>query len=198
MQSAIITKLKRELAEPITTERQVVYVLVEIRKLLESTGLQAKYNYLWFHASWAVHPNMDRGVAANLLKYFDEAYPLLKDKEIYELPPDLHRAISDAIDLHHFKRQLREFLVEHALSTAIAERQWTTFLRLYASVIEDCPLVVSSGKLKNLTHVVVNVEDAPGKIPGLEHMEHQLCRVRWICHATDNTNGELFTMFTIP
>jgi hypothetical protein len=198
MQSAIIAKLKRELAEPISTERQVVYVLVEIRKLLEVTGSQAKYDALWFHASWAVHPTMNKGVAAKLLEYFDAAYPLLKDKELYELPSDLNHAITDAIALRHFQRQLKDFLVQHDLSTSIVERQWTAFLRLYASVIEDCPLIVSSKKLKNLSHVVVNVEDAPDKLRGLEHMEYRFYRVRWICHATDKKSGELFTMFTIP
>ena len=198
MQSAIIAKLKRELAEPISTERQVVYILVEVRKLLELAGSQAKFDALWFHASWAVHPKMNKGVAAKLLEYFDEAYPLLKDKELYELPSDLHHAIIDAIALHHFQQQLRDFLVQHDLSTSIVQRQWTAFLRLYASVIEDCPLIVSSGKLKNLSHVVVNVEDATHKLPGLEGMEYQLYRVRWICHTPDKSTGELFTMFTIP
>ena len=104
MQSTIITKLKRELAEPVSTERQVVYILVEIRKLLELAASQAKYDALWFHASWAVHPRMSKGVAKTLLEYFDEAYPLLKDKEIYELPFDLQHAIVNAMDLRHFKR----------------------------------------------------------------------------------------------
>jgi len=181
-----------------STERQVVYILVGIRKLLELTGSQAKFDALWFHASWAVHPKMNKGVAAKLLEYFDEAYPLLKDKELHELPSDLYHAIIDAIALHHFQRQLTDFLVQHDLSTSIVERQCTAFLRLYASVIEDCPLIVLSGRLKNLSHVVVNVEDAPDKLPGLEGMEYQFYRVRWICHATDKNPGELFTMFTIP
>lgn len=198
MQSAIIAKLKQEFAEPISTERQVVYILVELRKLLELTGSQAKYDALWFHASWAVHPRMHKGVAAKLLEHFDEAYPLLKDKELYELPSDLQRAITDAIALRHFQRQLKDFLVQNDLSTSIAGRQWTAFLRLYASVIKDCPLVVSAGKLKNISHVVVDVEDAPDKLPGLEDMEYEFYRVRWICHANDKNTGELFTMFTIP
>ncbi len=71
MQSAILTKIKRELALPVSTERQVVYILVEMRKLLELTRSKVKYDALWFHASWAVHPKMSRGVAAKLLQYFD-------------------------------------------------------------------------------------------------------------------------------
>jgi hypothetical protein len=196
MQSAILNKLERELAEPISAERQVVYILVEIRKLLELTRSKVKYDALWFHASWAVHPKMSWGLAAKLLKYFDEAYPLLKDKELYELPPDLEHAVTDAIALHHFREQLKDFLVQHNLNTSIADQQWTAFLRLYASVIEDCPLIVSSGNLKNLSHVVVSVEDASAPAPGLE--KYQFYRVLWICHATDKKHtGVLFTLFDV-
>ena len=119
MQSAIITKLQRELAESVLTERHVVYILVEIRKLIELSRSQATYDALWFHASWAVHPRMSKGVAAKLLEYFDEAYPLLKNKELYELPPHLHDSITEAIALRRFQRQLKKFLVDHDLSTSI-------------------------------------------------------------------------------
>jgi hypothetical protein len=197
MQSAILNKLKREIAEPVSTERQVVYILVEIRKLLELTRSKVKYDALWFHASWAVHPEMSWGLAATLLGYFDEAYPLLKDKQLDELPPDLQNAITDAIALNRFREQLKDFLVQHDLDTSIADQQWTVFLRLYASVIEDCPLIVSSGNLKNLSHVVVDVKDAHDELPGLQTKYH-FYRVRWICHATDKNTGELFTMFSIP
>ncbi len=40
---AIIEKLDRELREPIATERQVVYILVEIRKLMERNNDTEKY-----------------------------------------------------------------------------------------------------------------------------------------------------------
>lgn len=40
---AIIEKLDRELQEPMTSERQVVYLLVEIRKLIELNQDGANY-----------------------------------------------------------------------------------------------------------------------------------------------------------
>jgi hypothetical protein len=39
----IISKLRAELATPISSERQVVYILVELRKLLEIGGEKQKY-----------------------------------------------------------------------------------------------------------------------------------------------------------
>jgi hypothetical protein len=201
MKSAIILKLQRELAEPISTERQVVYILVEIRKLLETNAaLKKKYDALWFHASWAVHAEMRGwdGIAAKLLQYFDEAYPLLREKELHELPRELGRAVEDAMSLDHFRRHLQDFLTEQGLNTSIAKKYWTEFLRLYASVIQDSPLIVSQQNIKNLSNVVVTVEDAPQKLAGLDDMKYQLYQVRWVCHATDGNTGELFTLFTIP
>lgn len=54
-QPAIVDKLNRELGEAITTEPQV-YVLVEIRKLIQLLGLEVDYATTWTYASWAVHP----------------------------------------------------------------------------------------------------------------------------------------------
>ena len=42
-QPAIVEKLSRELDQEITTERQVVYLLAEIRKLLEIRDEKRKY-----------------------------------------------------------------------------------------------------------------------------------------------------------
>ena len=61
---AIIENLRRELAEPITVERQAVYILVEIRKLLERDASEidklikrreiCKLDGLRFFCNWAL------------------------------------------------------------------------------------------------------------------------------------------------
>ena len=68
------------------TESRVVYILVEIRKLIERTNQKPRYIPLDFHCSWALHATMDRREAKRILKRFDEAYELLKDKSLDELP----------------------------------------------------------------------------------------------------------------
>jgi len=68
--SVILEKLRRELQVGITSESQVVYILVEIRKAIEQAGEQMKYCALDFYCSWALHTKMDRAGAVKILKRF--------------------------------------------------------------------------------------------------------------------------------
>jgi hypothetical protein len=62
----IVEKLQQELDKGITCEAQLVYVLVEIRKLLEITHRAEKYPALSFHRDWALHSRMDRAGALRI------------------------------------------------------------------------------------------------------------------------------------
>jgi hypothetical protein len=52
MKPDILTKLAAELGEPIGSERQVVDIMVELRKLIELNGDGAQYKALKFHCDW--------------------------------------------------------------------------------------------------------------------------------------------------
>jgi hypothetical protein len=88
-QSTIFSKLERELQLDITTERQVVYILVEIRKAIEQAGELAKYFALDFYCSFALHTRMSRAGARRILERFDRAYPILVQKQ--KLPRDFEK-----------------------------------------------------------------------------------------------------------
>ena len=72
---AIIENLRRELAEPIVAERQVVYILVEMRKLLEGDELEIqklirrrelpKFDGLRFFCNWALDADMTSDMFSN-------------------------------------------------------------------------------------------------------------------------------------
>ncbi len=74
---AIIEKLDRELHEPVTTERQVVYILVELRKLMERNGDTGKYFALNFSCDWGVHTKLDRTGAARIVRHFNKYQELI-------------------------------------------------------------------------------------------------------------------------
>src|SRR5947207_2263802 len=78
MTEDIIRKLTVELNKGITTEVQVVYLLVGIRKLIERDEVEEKYPALMFHCDWAVHAKLDRAPAKSILRLLDEAQPHLK------------------------------------------------------------------------------------------------------------------------
>ena len=111
MEDAIERKLRRELSSiELMTESRVVYILVEIRKLIERTNQKPRYIPLDFHCSWALHATMDRREAKRILKRFDEAYELLKDKSLDELPRTFANEFRATAGLENFRTNLGEFL----------------------------------------------------------------------------------------
>ncbi len=66
------SKLERALARPITSEEQVVYILVELRKLMELNGDSLTFPSLQFHCDWVAHPVMDRAPAKKIVSLFDK------------------------------------------------------------------------------------------------------------------------------
>jgi len=158
MEDAIVSKLRRELSSnaPIT-EAKVVYILVEIRKLIERTHQKQHYFPLDFHCSWALHAGMDRCGATRILRRFDNAYELLKEKSLGELDTILHNELRATMDMEQFRGCLEEFLTTYKLPTTAVKDDWTQFLRHYSAVIEDCPLTVNNPEQNplNLSRFVV-------------------------------------------
>ena len=69
MKPDILAKLAEELRHDITSERQAVYALVELRKLMELNGdggEKSRYYALEFYCDWAVHPTLTAPVHSGL------------------------------------------------------------------------------------------------------------------------------------
>ena len=54
----IIDKLRDHINAGITKEADALYLLAEVRKLLEQQGLKKDYEYLTFHCDWIVDPKL--------------------------------------------------------------------------------------------------------------------------------------------
>ncbi len=73
MREAIIEKLSKHLSAPPSGEADVVYALVQIRKLMERDKVSSNYPRLKFFCDWVVRPRwtpenrplMDTSKAAN-------------------------------------------------------------------------------------------------------------------------------------
>ena len=58
MKADIVEKLRRHLGQSIERELDVVYPLVEIRKILESMGRNCRYASLRLHCNWGLHTTL--------------------------------------------------------------------------------------------------------------------------------------------
>ena len=65
MKEDIASKLNHELDQEIVSERQVVYILIEARKLLEQQKTLDNFRGFKLCGDWAVHPKITRAKLAD-------------------------------------------------------------------------------------------------------------------------------------
>ena len=194
-QDAIVAKLASTLRAGITEECQVVYVLAQLRKLLERLPRAQEEDYpaLDFYCSWCLHTEMDRAGAKRILSAFDEAYPILAKGE--QLPEDLRTEIDRIAALREFTTEMERFLVANRLPTI---HGLARFLRLYGQVIEDCDLVVRDNRvqLEHLDRISIRLEIAKTPVYEDERLREVLYALTWTCHAKDGKSGEHTVYFS--
>jgi hypothetical protein len=183
VQHDIIRKLSEELREPIKSERQVVYLLVEVRKLLELTGELDNRPALKFHCDWLVHSELRGPQAQDVVRKFNRYQELTEALHAKEqTPPEAMQVLAEVdavLKLANFRQDLREFLEQHGLDSSLTKNgdKWHSFLGAYCGIISDCPLKCVIQGLQFTEAVVLSVFDAK-----LQGTPYQLA-IRWSWRA---------------
>ena len=186
----IIDKLRDHINGGITREADALYLLAEVRKLLEQQGLKKDYEYLTFHCDWVVHPKLAGPMAQRILKQFDEANIHLKNGlRLHELPNGLNHEIDRISKLRYFEDELSEYLKKNGLPDLSAVRRdgWSHFFHLYTQIVEDCPLVMTAGNGKSVEKVTVHFE------LGRQQVEDEmLYKMTWTVTDKNGLTGDIF------
>jgi hypothetical protein len=178
----ITEKLREELRQEIRSERQIVYILVQIRKLLESAGEKTQYPTLLFYCDWATHSEMSRDSAKRLLRRFNE-WQQLSHQIIYQqadrkatLDEAFIKEMRDLTGLTRLKQELTSFLRARDIENVLVEDkcQWANFVKYCCDTITGCPLRCSDPTLEYVDEIFVNFLDlAP------EQMKDATVVIRW-------------------
>lgn len=153
MKDQIVEKLRMTLSSDITRECEVVYVLCELRKLLDKYPPDPTPLALKMYCHWALHVDLTNpGTTASLLERIDE----FVDRIILQTDDVIkdHYLFRDLLWLDTFRDEFRTFLRTYDLPTSICDndRRWHEFLTHYAGVIEDGSLYCQA-KTQRLKHV---------------------------------------------
>ena len=145
MEDKIITKLKLALSEPIKKECQIVYIIAEIRKLLEKKGIKSDYSVLNFYCNWVLHSAIDK-----------------VEPEIQELIEEIERTFFSAnrdifipekiLNFELFRKDFQEFISRFGINYNI-EKGWIVIRRLFIDIISDCPLKIKNGSIKEFSFI---------------------------------------------
>jgi hypothetical protein len=194
MKPDIIAKLTEELREPISSERQVVYFMVELRKLIELNGDGANYPALKFHCDWIAHPILQGQAAQEVVRLFDHYQRVMEESAQGEQQqaPDMSfmGKLGPTLTMTNFRNQLNTYLRSQGLDPSIPNNNenWANFLTYYAGVIEDCPLRCVSQGLKYTDEVVLKVVDIAGEHSDIGGAFRLTIEWRWVSKTTGLSN----------
>jgi hypothetical protein len=163
MHDQLKAKIKAEIDRGIASESQVVYLLVEIRKLLDRDRTSTQpYNSLRFYSDWAVHVGLAGPQAQDIVKRADAFYPRLMDgTATAQEKADFAKIFS----LKAFREEIDRFLKDY-VQRSFSDPAWNSFLTHFLRVIEDCPLIckADNASLTNVDEVFIvrNSDDTEG------------------------------------
>lgn len=152
MKNDIIRKLHDHLDAGIETECEVVYLLAEIRKVLDEDDPSHTLASLWMYCHWALHIDLDSPkTTIEFLKRVDlwvvNNVAYLTRRQPWKFLDEIY-LFRDFVYLQTFRHELGEFLKRYGLPTALTsvDEKWFTLLTAYAGVIEDGTLAMKSDK----------------------------------------------------
>jgi hypothetical protein len=147
MKDELIRKIQHVLDRPITNEMQVVYLLVEVRKLTEREGYEDPV--LKMFCNWIVHPGLGKPAEGStlILREFDELMTSIRERK-ERLPQFEH------VSFGAFREALMRFFERFGMMAEFINDldRWKKFFKLYSSIVVDCPIVFAASKIK-LKHI---------------------------------------------
>ena len=137
------------LREGIRSEKDVVYILVELRKFLEAAGLKGRYKSLTFFCDWVVHPKLSGTQADEIVHAIDKMMDNYHKTNTFD-----SRQYEGYLRLSSAAAELRTFLALNGLPTNICDyiADWSNFLTFYLEVVSDCQLECTA-KNQNTRHI---------------------------------------------
>ena len=190
----IVNKIARELEQEIVSERQVVYLLVELRKLLESKGIDkaTSYRALVFCCDWAVHSKLNRESAKAITLLFDRYEENYRKEPVGVSQAGIPELV-EFCDHSRFRLQFIDACEQNDVSAEAVKEDgwWNAFLRYFSEVVRDCPIEAKADSTTHVTRVTASAID-PRSI-GIFNREFAICWA-WECRDREfpNTVSSLF------
>ncbi|MFA6554744.1 MAG: hypothetical protein WCS89_04560 [Candidatus Paceibacterota bacterium] len=125
---------------PLTEESQVVYLLVEMRKILDH-GLIRSYPLIRFYADWSVHTAKDR-ITPQIGFIMDNIYKEIIEKPLNKISDPAPKLLP-FIDMMELRKEMGYFLGEHGLPDGLvnSNANWFSFRSNLANVLADQPIL---------------------------------------------------------
>lgn len=169
MKNQIVEKLNKFLHKhsSLDEECQIVYLFVEIRKLLEKEN-NSNFPLVKFYCDWIVHTQRDRNLGAikEIVDKIDSCFSLqspypLRDDEIF-----------DFLKMTELKKEFKQLFQGHGLESSVLEDDiaWSNFVDILTSVLSDQPILNPKKGIRSISlassgkgHSAINIDFSDGR-----------------------------------
>lgn len=129
--------------KPPERKQEVVYALVQVRKLLEHDGNRDEASLLRFYCDWAFHTKLDRRGAAYILRILDERLGQYRRWSPENIDPD--GRVGQVLSFDLFNRGLSDFLRRNDLPTVWTKDwfAWQKTIMFYGEQVRHTPLIMT-------------------------------------------------------
>ncbi len=140
MTNELINKLCQAFGEPVADEKDVIFILSKIRKLIENENLSNNFPLLKRHTDWALHAKIIEASPMKIILQNIEK-TILANK--YQ--PSL---VLEMVDFVEFRKQLISLLTQFNIPNKLNETDyWREFRKYFVEILVDCPLKPNFGEI---------------------------------------------------
>lgn len=123
---------------PITEEYHAVYLMVEIRKILDQENSR-DFSLLRFYCNWTVH--IDKYIEAEMKTVMEEMFRDIKEQIENPVMVKSDSAPKRFAYMDNLKAEMKKFLEERSINLSITESgNWIEFIGFLVKVLEDQPI----------------------------------------------------------
>lgn len=150
MKTEVECKLASELADlPINSEARVVYILVQIRKLLDHNG---NSHPIRFYCNWALHTELVKKPAQDWLLKLSN----MTDSQVIQV-----------VSLKDLKKLSKDYLTNNNLNTDLTDvdDNWSSFHKHLVNILIDTPIASHHSSISYLALEKRGAQDVGGVNP---------------------------------
>lgn len=149
--------------QPFSRECESLYLMVEIRKILDHAYDRKNYTLLRFYCDWTLHTDKRQNLEYispiiekiyNEIKFHIENHPFRPK----ELP------LKNFEYMEELKKEMKQFLTKEELQTDLCDNNlfWVEFVKLLVSILANQPIIKPTKDIKYFTLS----PSAPGTVQG--------------------------------
>lgn len=156
----IIDKLNKFIAErtPVAEESQVVYVMVEIRKILDHNKdhwRDGDFTLLRFYCDWTVHTDKSR-ITENMKSAMQEIFRDIKFQMEMPAMAQSNSSVTRFVYMEALRAEMRRFLEEHDINLNLVNNGWMSFVQVLVKVLENQEMLNPTDDIVSFTFLPAN------------------------------------------